>query len=116
MAVDGAVAHALSGSWNDVHMTVARFRVTFLSKQAGGRSSLANLDQGGYMPHFRLNDGTMLGVRFQHNPDGALSAGIPSTVSVEFMYEPDADYSALKTSSPVAIVEGATIVGFAEPL
>jgi hypothetical protein len=94
-------------------MTGARFIVRFLRASEGGRLSLAHLDKGGYSPHFRVSDDRLLGVRILPPPDGPFVAEVPASVSVQFLYETDGDYSALRTGSSIAIVEDTKVIGWA---
>ena len=99
----------------DMRMTVALFEVTFLSEDEGGRKSLPDLLEGGYMPHLLVQGSPQLGVRFLPADDGEFVAGIPAVVAMEFLYEPNIAYAPLKTANPIAIVEGGVkIVGWAQ--
>jgi hypothetical protein len=97
-------------------MVVKELRVTFLAAAEGGRSSLASLREGGYSPHLRPDVGPLLGIRFLRGRAGSFTANVPALVAVELLYESTVDYSAMKSGAPIAVVEGAKVVGWAEVL
>ena len=95
---------------------VKALEVTFLATAEGGRSSLPSLREGGYSPHLRPDVGPLLGIRFLRGRAGSFTANVPAFVSVELLYESTVDYSAMKSGAPIAVVEGAKVVGWAEVL
>jgi hypothetical protein len=63
----------------------------------------------GYMPHFRVGDGEMLGVGFiaigPIASDGSLRA------TVRLMYWPQVNYDALQSGASFNVLEGPRVVG-----
>ena len=117
----------------------ARVRLTFLSRDAGGRKSLpssAALRSFGYRPHivigdpnqrevrldvlskaqvFREGDGAYLGVAFT-DVDREPKVGEPLIAEVTFMYFPRTTYRDASQGATFTLREGLRIIGFGEIL
>jgi len=88
-----------------------KVEVIFLSEDKGGRRFIPDLTDGSYRPHFRVPmSGTLLGIQFYDGPETA-SFNTPLLATVDFIYEPEVNYSSLTLGAKFDILEGYKIVG-----
>ncbi len=127
--VERNVGARLSQCVQTLRMDFVDAEVTFLTSEEGGRRS-PPLDSVNYRPHVVVGDPNQrraiadenrviqehyLGVLFAGDDDRSLDLGARHEVRLQ-LWNPQADYSALKAGAAFTIREGGKIVGFGRVL